>query len=75
MASEQYSKEIVVSGCKVKLLIREEPSGRWVVEGTVYCGAGENTRARSFSTAPSASREEAEVMALNKAGEILGGKT
>lgn len=67
-----FTKDIVVSGCPVRLKFRQTASGQWTVSGTVECGVGENLRRTVFQTTPFRTSEEAESEALSKAGDLIG---
>lgn len=71
-ATGSFSKDIVISGCQVRLDFQQTASQQWTVSGTVECGIGENRRRTVFHTAPCRTSEEAESLALSKAGELIG---
>ena len=70
--TEKFSKDMVVSGCQVRLDFQHTPSHQWTVSGVVECGIGENRRQMVFHTAPCRTSEEAESLALSKAGDLIG---
>ena len=67
-----FSKDIVISGCPVRLNFRQTATSQWTVSGTVECGVGENLRRTVFQTAPFRTSEEAESVALSKASDLIG---
>ena len=69
---EKFSKDVVVSGCQVRLDFQQSASHQWTVSGAVECGIGENRRRTVFHTAPCRTSEEAESLALSKAGDLIG---
>jgi hypothetical protein len=71
-STEKFSKDVVVSGCQVKLDFQQTASRQWTVSGTVECGIGENRRRTAFHTAPCRTSEEAESLALSKVGDLIG---
>jgi hypothetical protein len=71
-ADEMFSKEVIVSGCQVKLDFRRSAASQWTVSGAIECGVGENRQRTVFHTEPCRSTEEAESLALRKAGDLIG---
>ena len=69
---EEFSKEVVISGCQVRLNVRESASSQWMVSGAVECGVGENRQQTVFHTDPCRTSEEAEALALRKASDLIG---
>jgi hypothetical protein len=69
---ETFSKEVVVSGCHVRLDFQQTVACQWTVSGIVECGVGENRRRTAFKTAPCRTSEEAESLALRKASDLIG---
>ncbi|HEX2056386.1 MAG TPA: hypothetical protein VHF07_07825 [Nitrospiraceae bacterium] len=69
---ETFSKEVIVSGCQVRLDFRQSASSQWTVSGAVECGVGENRQRTVFHTEPCRTTEEAESLALRKAGDLIG---
>ena len=70
--NEAFSKEVVISGCHVRLDFRQTVSHQWMVSGTIECGVGENRQEAVFDTDPCRTSEEAESLALSKAGSLIG---
>jgi hypothetical protein len=71
-AHETFSKDVVVSGCHVRLDFQQTVARQWTVSGTVECGVGENKRRTVFETAPCKTSEEAESLALKRASDLIG---
>jgi hypothetical protein len=71
-ALEEFSKEVVISGCHVRLNFRQSASSQWMVSGAVECGVGENRQRTVFQTDLCRTSEEAESLALTKASELIG---
>ncbi|HJR77168.1 MAG TPA: hypothetical protein VJ805_09350 [Nitrospiraceae bacterium] len=71
-AHEAFSKEVVISGCHVRLDFRQSPTRQWTVSGAVECGVGENRQRTVFHTDPCLTSEEAESLALSKASDLIG---
>jgi hypothetical protein len=70
--NETFSKDVVVSGCHVRLNFHQTVAHHWAVSGIVECGIGENRRRTAFETAPCGTSEEAESLALRKASDLIG---
>ena len=71
-AREEFSKEVVISGCRVRLNFRQSAPSQWMVSGAVECGAGENKKRTAFHTDLCRTSEEAESLALSKASDLIG---
>lgn len=70
--TEKFRKDVVISGCQVRLDFQQTVARQWTVSGAVECGVGENRRRTVFHTAPCGTTEEAESLALGKASELIG---
>jgi hypothetical protein len=71
-ARDAFNKDMVISGCPVRLDFQQTDSCEWTVAGTVECGVGENRRQTTFQTASFRTSEEAESAALRKASDLIG---
>lgn len=69
------TKALVIAGCKVTLHFHRLPWGRWKVEGSVSSGEQDHKRTTAFAIDSATSRDAAESLALEKAGELLGDNT
>ena len=69
---DRFNKDIVISGCPVRLDFQQTDSHLWTVSGTVECGVGENMRRTTFRTASFQTSEEAESAALRKVSDLIG---
>jgi len=69
------TKALVIAGCKVTLHFRRLPWGRWMVEGSISSGEQDHKRTTTFEIDKAISRDAAESLALQKAGELLGNNT
>ena len=72
MTPDAFNKDIVISGCPVRLDFQQTDSHEWTVAGTVECGVGENRRRTTFHTDPFPTSEEAESAALSKVSDLIG---
>lgn len=72
MSEERFEKEVVISGCPVKLTFQRTGTEGWTVSGTIQCGVGENMRREGFHTPACQTSEAAESLALRKASDLLG---
>lgn len=72
MQQESFEKEVVISGCPVKLSFHRTGTHGWTVSGTIQCGVGDNMRREVFETPACQTSEEAESLALRKASGLLG---
>jgi hypothetical protein len=70
--TESFSKDVIVSGCQVRLDFQQTASHQWTVSGEVECGVGENKRRTVFHTDPCRTTEEAESLALRRASDLVG---
>ena len=68
---ERDVKEIIVSGCRVRMVF-SHIDGRWSVDGRVACGLAENSGEETFETGACATREDAEQEALSRVADLLG---
>ena len=66
------TKAFVIAGCKVTLRFRRSTDNDWTVEGLVSCGEQDRKRSTTFQIERVNSRDAAERLALEKAGELLG---
>jgi hypothetical protein len=71
MPADRDVKDMVVSGCRVRLAF-SQTNGRWSVQGTVECGLAENGDIQTFETGACPTREDAEQEALGRAAGLLG---
>ena len=71
MPADRDVKDMVVSGCRVRLAF-SQTNGRWSVQGTVVCGLAENGGVQTFETGACPTREDAEQEALGRAAGLLG---
>lgn len=69
------TKVIIVAGCDVTLTFCLLNANQWVVDGSFACGIDDQRRTTVFHTAPTASRDEAEKLALEMAGRLAGNNT
>jgi hypothetical protein len=69
------SKIIIVAGCEVTLTFCLLNTNQWVVDGSFACGIDDQRRTTVFHTAPTASRDEAEKLALELVGRLAGNNT
>jgi hypothetical protein len=69
------TKTFVIAGCKVTLHFRRSSEDRWMVEGSVSSGEQNHKRTTTFAIDSATSRDAAESLALEKAGELLGNNT
>lgn len=65
-------KDMVIAGCAVHLALHSLANGRWSIDGTVRCGAGEHAGEQAFHTGSCDSREGAEEEALRLVTGLLG---
>lgn len=69
---EKFSKDVIISGCHVRLDFRQSASSQWTVSGAVECGVGEKRQRTVFRTHPCRTSEEAESLALSQASDLIG---
>jgi hypothetical protein len=68
-------KDMMITGCHVRLAYERSADARWTVHATVKCGVGDKAEEQSVVTQPFDTRESAERDVIQQVTSLLGQQT